>query len=134
MYLCYSFFIIYIVNIKKTFKNNIEYPVIIQISLIGMFLLLYTSDFLFGFSLWIAIFCFYALAAYVLIDHTYKRSRIKILLFGSIAVLYTYLVFQDLCTIRNCTMGFFRALSYFLLKIIYFSYSLLFIFIVCFLN
>jgi hypothetical protein len=134
LYIFHNFFFIYTANFKKIFKNYIEYPVIIQISLIGMLLLLYTSDYLYGFLLWITIFCFYALAAYVLIVHTYKRSRFKILLFGSIAVRFICLVFQYLCSIWYCTMGFFSALSYFQSIIIYISYSLLFIFIVYFLS
>lgn len=58
-------------------------------------------------------FCFYTLAAYVQIDPTYKRSRIKILLFGSIAVLYTYLESLFLHCLWNGSMGLYSALSYF---------------------
>src|ERR1700728_4276259 len=53
------------------------------------------------------------MSAYVLIGLFYKRSRIEILYFGSLAVLYIYLVFHNLSNFWYSKFRFNKALAFF---------------------
>lgn len=67
----------------------------------------------FGFQHRTTIFCFYAMSAYVQIALFYKRSRIKIFYFGSLAVLYIYLEYLNLFDFWYFKFRFYNALAFF---------------------
>ena len=67
----------------------------------------------FGFQHRITIFCFYAMSAYVQIVPFYKRGRIKIFYFCSLAVLYIYLEYHNLFSFWYLKFRFNNALAFF---------------------
>jgi NADH-quinone oxidoreductase subunit N len=127
------FLILYSYISKKYLRTTFEYPVIIQISLIGMLLLLYTSDlFVWFLAIELQSFCFYALAAYRT-NRSYLQTEagLKYFLFGSIASsLYLFgisIIYVQFGTVQWDSLA---ALSYFPIDNQYiFHISLLFIFI-----
>lgn len=127
------FFILYSYLSKNYLITTFEYPIIIQISLIGMFLLLYSSDlFVWFLAIEMQSFCFYALAAFRT-NRSYLETEasLKYFLFGSIAsALYlfgTSIIYVLYGTIQWDTIAI---LSYFPISNQYiFQFSLLCIFI-----
>jgi len=127
------FFILYSYISKKYLRTTFEYPIIVQISLIGMLLLLYTTDlFVWFLAIELQSFCFYALAAYRT-NRSYLQTEagLKYFLFGSIASsLYLFgisILYVQFGTVQWDSIA---ALSYFPIENQYiFQISLLFIFI-----
>jgi NADH-quinone oxidoreductase subunit N len=127
------YFVLYSYISKKYIRTTFEYPIVIHLSVIGMLILLYSTDlFVWFLAIELQSFCFYALAAYRT-NRSYLQTEagLKYFLFGSIASSF-YLFGISMIYVQFGTLQWdsLAALSYFPLDNQYiFQISLLFIFI-----